>query len=135
MDLEHCAAIPGGIQQCPKMAVGTFRHKGADSTLRDYPYCQKHLDARIERAGREGREKARKKSLRAFVYQWRESHPDDLYDPPWICPLCGGAVNQLAMTSVPGSTARWHQLDHGQDWRDYQALAETAEAPPAASNS
>jgi hypothetical protein len=70
----------------------------------------------------------------AYVERWRAEHPDDVFDPPWICPLCGQAVQRWATYyrfDHAAAVQRWidyHTRDHGDDWRAYEAAAAPSQA-------
>jgi hypothetical protein len=68
-----------------------------------------------------------------YVERWRAEHPNLVFDLPWICPLCGEAV-QRRTAAYPSDHAaavqRWinyHTEAHGDAWRAYEAAAPAAE--------
>lgn len=67
----------------------------------------------------------RERAQEAFVRQWREQHPDEVFDDGWRCPLCNQVVQRFS-TAYPSEheahVQRWikyHQDDHGASWTAY----------------
>lgn len=55
----------------------------------------------------------------AFAADWREQHPDEVFDAAWICPLCNKAVQSFDASTTPKLVIGVHQINHGRAWRDY----------------
>lgn len=68
----------------------------------------------------------RASAVAAFVARWRREHWLDVYAPPWMCPLCGMAV-QTPTTGFPEECAEEHRHAHGDDWQRYLAVGEPNE--------
>jgi hypothetical protein len=66
----------------------------------------------------------RQRTQAAYVEQWRAKYPLQVYGPWWQCPLCAKII-QVAMLE---DAITVHQLDHGDDWRAYEAAASAKQA-------
>lgn len=65
----------------------------------------------------------------AFVRDWRQLHAVQAYTRPYICPLCGRAIQtvECGPFGVRGDTGRvmaelieGHQQEHRGDWTAYE---------------
>lgn len=58
----------------------------------------------------------------AYVAAWRADHADQLWAPPWLCPLCGYTVQETVAQA--DMRLQWliedHQYQHQQDWPAYE---------------
>lgn len=59
-------------------------------------------------------------ALDAFVTEWRERHPHDVWCVAWICPLCREAVQPFDLETQTRAVKR-HTAAHGQDWESLMA--------------
>jgi hypothetical protein len=68
----------------------------------------------------------RRDAQAAFVREWREAHPDEVFTDGWACPLCGQVIQTKNNHAIVPAVIRSHQDGHGADWLSYMAAGQPA---------